>query len=612
MKNGLENRKVTPGSLIKWFGKIRIKQKLVLIIMIVSLASMLIASGSFLIYERIIMQQRMASDLSALVEMLADNCEAALSFNDPTDAKHILSSLKAVDSIAFASIYQADGTVFATYQRSDFEMGKIPEPQSDGYHFGKDWLVIFKQISLGGKPIGTAYLQSDLSAISEFLRQSLITLGVVVMFSALFAYYLAIRLQRVVSTPIFHLSETAAAISKNRDYSIRASIFGEDELGVLTAAFNEMLSEVEKSHSSIRDSERKFRTLVDNIPVKVFMKDKESVYLSCNPSYAADLDISPEEISGKTDYDYYPVGVAEKYRADDKRIIESGKREDIEEEFIQHGRHCWVQTIKIPIMDDANNVTGILGVFWDITERKLAEEMREIHVAQLENQSAELERFTYTVSHDLRSPIITIKGFLGELIKDAEEGDIDRLHGDIKRISTAATKMGNLLEDLLNLSRIGRIADEPVDVSLDKLAHEVAESLHGPISERGVRLEIESDLPIVRGDHVRLHEVMQNLIENAIKFMGDQTRPGIQVGSRCVDDETIIYVRDNGQGIDPVYLDKIFGLFEQLDGKTEGTGIGLALVKRIIEYHGGRIWVESEGPECGSSFCFTIPLKGVS
>ena len=248
----------------------------------------------------------------------------------------------------------------------------------------------------------------------------------------------------------------------------------------------------------------------------------------------------------------------------------------------------------------------------NIEKRKQSEKMRDMYVNQLEAQRVELERFTYTVSHDLKSPLITIMGFLGMLKKDAEDGNIERLQSDINRISAAAAKMGNLLEDLLNLSRIGRIANEPVDVALDKLAHEVAESLHGSITEGGVSLEIESGMPIVRGDHIRLHEVLQNLIENAIKFMGDQTHPSIKIGSRINKGETICYVRDNGQGIAPVYADKIFGLFEQLDGHTDGTGIGLALVKRIIEYHGGRVWVESEGLGCGSEFCFSIPLKGES
>jgi signal transduction histidine kinase/CHASE3 domain sensor protein len=236
----------------------------------------------------------------------------------------------------------------------------------------------------------------------------------------------------------------------------------------------------------------------------------------------------------------------------------------------------------------------------------------EKYVRQLEAQRIELEQFTYTVSHDLKSPLITIKGFLGMLVKDAEEGNIERLQSDVNRISAAASKMEDLLDDLLELSRIGRIANEPVDVSLDKLAHEVAETLHGAIAEGGVSLVIEPGLPIVRGDHLRLHEVLQNLIENAIKFMGDQASPSIEIGSSIDEDETVCYVCDNGGGIDPIYADKIFGLFEQMDGSTQGTGIGLALVKRIIEHHGGRVWVESEGPGCGSRFCFSIPIRGES
>ena len=258
------------------------------------------------------------------------------------------------------------------------------------------------------------------------------------------------------------------------------------------------------------------------------------------------------------------------------------------------------------VYDDNGDLTAIKGTVQDFTERKEIEKEREAMIAKLEAQNAELERFTYTVSHDLKSPLITIKGFVGMLQRDLAEEDSGQVESDLMRISAAADKMNMLLRDLLELSRIGRLVNPSENVPLGELAHEVVEIVGGQVEGKGVEVEILPDLPVVFGDRLRLLEVVQNLVDNAIKYMGDQPRPRIEIGSRRDGDETVCYVRDNGMGIEPGYQEKIFGLFEQLDQHMEGSGIGLALVKRIVEVHGGRVWVESEGQGRGSTFCFTI------
>ena len=248
----------------------------------------------------------------------------------------------------------------------------------------------------------------------------------------------------------------------------------------------------------------------------------------------------------------------------------------------------------------------------EIAEHKRAETEREALITELEVKNAELERFTYAVSHDLKSPLITIGGFLGLLEQDVAGGDLERVKGDIKRIEGAAGKMQQRLDELLELSRIGRLVNPPEEISLQELAREAVDLVAGRITERGVQIEILPDLPLIFGDHPRLLEVLQNLIDNAVKFMGEQKEPRIEIGARQNGDETVCYVRDNGIGIEPCYHDKIFGLFNKLNQDSEGTGVGLALVKRIVEVHGGRIWVESEGHGKGSTFCFTICTKGGS
>jgi signal transduction histidine kinase len=228
----------------------------------------------------------------------------------------------------------------------------------------------------------------------------------------------------------------------------------------------------------------------------------------------------------------------------------------------------------------------------------------------LEAKNAELERFTYTVSHDLKSPLFTIRGFLGYLERDALSGNRERLHADIERIISATDKMQELLNDLLELSRIGRVVNERQEIPFEEVVRDALILVQGRLAERGVNVHIDANLPVVFGDRPRLVEVLQNLLDNAAKFMGSQSQPRIEIGQRGEENGfAVFFVRDNGIGIAAEHHERIFGLFNKLDVQSEGTGIGLALVKRIIEVHGGRIWVESEAGK-GATFLFTLPLAG--
>ena len=275
----------------------------------------------------------------------------------------------------------------------------------------------------------------------------------------------------------------------------------------------------------------------------------------------------------------------------------------------KNGTVCWVRVYAHPVWDsDANQLVGIYGAVQDINEQKRIEQEREGLIHELEAKNAELVQFTYMVSHDLKAPIITIKGFLGFLSQDAATGNIDRIEKDVQRIGEAADKMHHLLNDLLELSRIGRLMREPEDVNLQELVSEVEQTLEVSLGRRNLRVTVQGLLPVVHGDRQRLMEVLQNLLENAIKFLGDQPEPLVEIGQRTRTEVGLvtIYVRDNGIGIAPQFHERIFGLFNRLDPNVEGTGVGLALVKRIIEFHGGRIWVESEAG-AGSTFVFTLP-----
>ena len=241
-------------------------------------------------------------------------------------------------------------------------------------------------------------------------------------------------------------------------------------------------------------------------------------------------------------------------------------------------------------------------------ELREAQAGRERLIRELEAKNAELESFTYTVSHDLRSPLVTIKGFLTHLGRDLESGDRSRAAADIARIRGAAEKMEGLLGDLLELSRVGRIVGPPIEIPFEDVVNEALFLLQGRITARGASVEVAAGLPAVWGDRARLVQVVQNLVDNALKFTAGKTEARVEIGWRPGPPGTgpVLLIRDNGIGLAPEHLDTVFGLFRRLDPHVEGSGIGLALVRRIVEVHGGRAWAESPGLGQGTTFCFTL------
>jgi PAS domain S-box-containing protein len=252
-----------------------------------------------------------------------------------------------------------------------------------------------------------------------------------------------------------------------------------------------------------------------------------------------------------------------------------------------------------PMMMDGT-VIGRVWSFRDITERKRQERL-------LSEKNTELERFTYTVSHDLKSPLVTVKTFLGYLEQDMAGTDKERVKQDVTYMHNAADKMGLLLDELLNLARVGRKTNPAERITFKELTREVIRLVTGRIIANGVEVKVADVDMVLEGDRPRLMEVWQNLVENACKFMGNQPKPRVEIGVEQRGSETVFFVRDNGVGIEPRFQAKVFGLFEKLDPKGEGPGMGLALVKRIVEMYKGRIWVESAGPGQGANFLFTLP-----
>jgi PAS domain S-box-containing protein len=352
----------------------------------------------------------------------------------------------------------------------------------------------------------------------------------------------------------------------------------------------------------LRQSEQKFRALFESMSEGValheLVADAQGAYtdyrlLDVNPAYEGHTGLAAASAPGRLGTEIYGAEVPP-YLEEYRTVALGGPPFAFETFFPPLDKHFRISVISPKLGHFAT-------VFEDITDRKRREE-------ELKQKNAEMERFTYMVSHDLKSPLVTVRTFLAYLEQDLAQGKADRAAKDMEFMRSATGKMTRLLEDLLEVSRVGRVVNAPVMVSLADLIQEALSAVAGAIASQKVEVRAKVPPLMLFGDRPRLEEIWQNLVENAVKYMDGQPAPRIELGCEGKGVDTVFFVWDNGMGIDPRFQHKVFDLFEKLDPSTEGTGLGLALVKRIVEIFEGRIWVDSEGSGQGACFRFTLPL----
>ncbi len=368
------------------------------------------------------------------------------------------------------------------------------------------------------------------------------------------------------------------------------------------------------------------RTVIDNLPDKIYAKDKEGRFVLNNPTHAKSLGLnSPEEMRGKTDFDFFPQELAAQFYLDEQRTIETGEPVINQEQYKNNPRDPgspkrWSISSKVLWRDHQGQILGTVGVTRDIHEMKMAqealhksEEKLRLVAAQLERSNRELVDFAYVASHDLQEPLRKITVF-GERLKEQNANLAPESVDCLNRMQKAAGRMQVLINDLLTFSRVTTKAQPFSAVNLAETVGGVLEDLEGRIEQVKGRVEVGA-LPVIDAEPLQMRQLLQNLIGNALKFRRPEVPPVVKVEAEVILDPDSpekklcrLTVSDNGIGFDEKYLDRIFDAFQRLHTRNEyeGTGMGLAIVRKIVLYHDGDITAKSKPGE-GSTFILTLP-----
>ncbi|MBK6741903.1 MAG: response regulator [Hydrogenophilales bacterium] len=640
-------RAETVSPLVVWVRRLPMKTKVVVLILVTSMAALLVEGLGFIAYERVRVKEEMIRDLSSLARIIADRNTAALTFNDDAVAKETLAALKAKRAVTAASIYDAEGRIFARYDSGDESPYAFPSRASAKSQAAIDgtYLHLTEPIAMDGVTLGSVFIRASLRELDRLWLDFLLFAAVIMFATLLITFWLASRVQRVISQPLEELTSTAQAIAENKDYTLRARHISDDELGTLVNAFNDMLETIErrnrdllKANESLADSEEALRVvnealekrvaertgllqaLIDTIPNPIFYKGADTRFLGCNTAYEQAFGVDRRDFIGKRvlDLDYLPAADRLAYQAEDETVINTHGRVVRETAMILADGQAHDTLYSVTgFANPDGSPGGLVGLIVDITRLKTAE--REALSARIAAEAANVAKshFLANMSHEIRTPMNAILGMLYLALKS---NLTPAQHNYLSKAQGAAHSLLGIINDILDFSKIdaGKLEIEHIEFSLESVLERLTDSIGYQAGNKGLEFLIRYDSaipPTLIGDPLRFGQILLNLCGNAVKF----TEDGVVelafrgIGQSETDIGIQICVRDTGIGMSQEVQDRLFEKFTQADESTTrrfgGTGLGLAITKNLVELMGGRIWIEDSQPGRGTTICCTLQMR---
>jgi PAS domain S-box-containing protein len=578
-----------------------IQRKLMRVILVTCSVVLALMCTAYLIFEYFTFKNTIKNNVSTLAVVIASNSSAALAFDSPVDATEILNALKADKHIVAAALYDKNGKLFAKYPAGIATHLLPSKPGANGYQFNASYLEGYQPVMQQSVNMGTLFIKSDLDVMYSQINHLLLIGLLLTLGSLVIAYLLSNILQRTISGPILDLEKVANIVSKDNDYAIRASKTSNDEIGSLTDAFNQMLTQIEQQNLAIISTEEassKLAAIIESSSDAIISKTPGGIITSWNKSAERMLGYSAEEMIGQSILKIIPPDRQDEEPQIIKRLISGERVENFDTlRLKKDGTLINISLSISPIKDTKGNIIGFSKIARDITEKK-QEEMRK-------------NDFIAIVSHELKTPLTSVKSYIQVLLAIAKKDDAEFRINALTRADIQIKKMTTLIQDFLNLARLedGKMHLHKENFELHRFIEEIVNEAQFLATNHTIRFTDCMGI-IINADKEKIGQVLNNLLSNAIKY--SPKGGNITISCKPIDGKVRIAVTDEGVGINKGDQKKLFDRFYRVKNEkvktVSGFGIGLYLVSEIVRYHNSKIEVAST-EDHGSTFYFDLDIK---